>query len=197
MTVFDGPCAKELLGLLKKRLPEKTFKHVISVTEMMVRLVEPAALDHEQAVTAGLLHDLCKTMKPDELLKRAKEYGIRPNAAQKAKPNLLHGPVAAEEGRRKLKIRDEAVYEAVYYHTVGKPGWCRLGLALYVADFSEPLRDHPEAAEARLILDTEGFDAALCYVAQEKWAHVQTKAHVDPATLAFHQWLRQSLGCRP
>jgi predicted HD superfamily hydrolase involved in NAD metabolism len=185
---------EEIVALLRERLPEQTVRHSLSVAGLMAALAGMAGVPRDPAVKAGLLHDLCKAMDPDALLARADAYGIAINDTQLYKPNLLHGPVAAEEARRLLGIEDEAVYDAIYWHTTGRPGWGRLGLALYVADFSEPLREFPEAAEARRILETRGFDAALCYVSDERLAEVRKKPHVDPNTETFHAWLHSNNG---
>lgn len=188
---------EEFTALLRDRLPDKTLRHSLSVAEFMASVAERAGVEHERAVTAGLLHDLCKTMKPDALLERARAYGLEISELQQKKPNLLHGPVAAEETRRVLGVADDEVYDAIRWHTTGRPKWGRLGMALYIADFSEPLRDFPEADEARRILLEHGFDAALCYVAEERWKHVQTLPHVDPTTKAFVSWLHSDNGCCP
>ena len=107
---------------------------------------------------------------------------------------LLHGPVAAEEVRHDLIITSEDVYEAIAWHTTGKPGMAQLGLALYVADFSEPHRTHISSEMARDILRRDGFQAALRSVARSKLEHVRTKAHMDPMTESFHAWIEERIG---
>jgi predicted HD superfamily hydrolase involved in NAD metabolism len=141
-------------------------------------------------VTAALLHDACRAWDNETLLARAREYALPISPAQHAKPNLLHGPVAAEEARRDLAIDDPDIYEAIYWHTTGRPGMGRLAQALYVADFSEPNRKYPEAAIARHLLQEQGLDAALRYVAEQKSGHLAKKEIVDPATAEFLAWLR-------
>jgi predicted HD superfamily hydrolase involved in NAD metabolism len=196
MSVRETARAEEYIALLRERLPEKTFKHCLSVAELMESVAPKAGVDRDKAVTAGLLHDSCKALKPEKLLAKAKKYGLEPNATQKKKPNLLHGVVAAEEARRLFGVDDE-VYDAIRWHTTGRPDFGKLGLALYFCDFSEPLRPFPEAAAARGILETEGFAEALCYVAEQRLAEVRMKPYVDPTTEAFHDWLHGENGwCR-
>lgn len=189
MPVLEIPRADEYLRLLEERLPEKTLRHTLSVASMMHGLVDKAGIERVPAITAGLLHDYCKAMKPDALLAAAEAYGVPINDAQRRKPNLLHGPVAAEEVKREHGVDDEDVYEAIYWHTTGKPGLGRVGQALYLADFCEPMRTISEAADARRILERDGFDAALLFAARKKVAHVRTKSAVDPNTEAFVEWL--------
>ncbi len=183
--------ADEYRALLAERLSDKTFRHCVSVAEHMLSFTDAAGIDPQQAVTAGLLHDLCKAMQGPELIHAAEGYGIDITPLYRASPTLLHGPVAAEECRRELGLEDLEVYDAIYWHTTGKADWNRVGLALYVADFSEPLRTMPEAAEARALLDNEGFDAALRFVAATKVAYVRERFTLDPDTEAFAEWVRR------
>lgn len=176
-------------ALIRERLPEKTYRHSVSVAEFLWSFARTLGPTEEQIAAAGLLHDYCKGLKPAELLEKAEIYGLDITDAQLAKPSLLHGPVGAEEVRRTLEIDDQDVYDAIYWHTTGKPGWCTLGLALYVADFAEPLRPLEESKQARDILASRGFEAALHYVAQAKTEHVRKLPNVEPATEAFIAWL--------
>jgi len=183
------PRATEFLALIEARLREKPFRHSIATTHLMLSIANGLDITPEQAVTAGLLHDLAKGAKGPELLERADVYRLIISDAQRNHPKLLHGAVAAEECRRDLGITDEAVLEAICWHTTGQPGLDKVGQALYLADYAEPLRSHPQAAQARAILATDGFVAALLFVSEQKLAYVRTRPHVDPATEAFHAWL--------
>lgn len=189
MSFLDVPRAAELQALLEERLPDKTLRHALSVTSLCEQAAPAAGVDRVKAVHAGLLHDLFKKEKKDSLLALVREYGITPSPLQQDHPKLLHGPVAAEYARRELAIDDPDVYDAVYWHTTGRPGLCRVGQVLYFADFSEPFRPMAESATARELLQTEGFDAALRYAAHAKMAYVRLKQSIDPEGEAFLAWL--------
>jgi predicted HD superfamily hydrolase involved in NAD metabolism len=188
-SVMQTARAEEFVELIRQRLQERTVRHSIAVAEMLVSLSEAARFSPEQATAAGLLHDLGKSMKKRDLLAAAERYGIAITQVQQDYPKLLHGPVAAEECRHDLGVDDEAVCEAIRWHTTGRPGLGPLGLALYFADYSEPLRDHPQAAEARALLAADGFVTAIRYVADQKLSYIRTKPSIDPMTEAFHAWL--------
>lgn len=183
--------AEEFLELVEERLPAKTFHHVLSVTELMLHVAPEAGVSPEDAVAAGLLHDLCKPLKSEAMLAAAERYAIPIGALQREKPTLLHGPVAAEEARRELGVESDGVYEAIYYHTTGKPGLGPVGRALYFADFSERRRTYAGSAEARSLFEIEGFAKALLYAADAKLVHVQQKFAVDPLTESFNRWLHE------
>ena len=191
MPALPAARADEYLALLAQRLPGKTLRHCLSVAKHMITFADAAGIDPEQAVTAGLLHDLCKAMQGPDLIRAAEGYEIAVTPLHRKSPTLLHGPVAAEECRRDLGLEDAEVYDAIYWHTTGKADWSRVGLALYVADFSEPLRTMPEAAEARALLAREGFEAALRFVAATKVAYVRERFTLDPDTEAFAEWVRE------
>lgn len=187
-TEFDIPRSEEYLALLEGRLSDKTYSHVCSVARTMLTMHEAAGISREQAVTAGLLHDACKAYPKNVLTRRAKELGITEHMDN---PNLLHGPVAAAECRAELGISDEDILEAIRYHTTGHAGWSNVGNALYIADFAEPNRKLKQAATARKMLDTHGFDATLKYVTEQKVAHVRSKFPVDIETQAFADWVAE------
>lgn len=187
-SIFDLPEAAAYLRAIEGRLPDKTLRHVRSVTETMAAFSNSLDIADEHMLGSGLLHDYCKPLKPHELLAEADRLGIDIREEYRAAPKLLHGPVAAEVCRRLFALDDE-VCEAIAWHTTGTPGLGRVGLALYVADYAEPLRARPEADEARAILERDGFLEALRYVADNKLRYVRTKPGMDPISEAFAEWV--------
>ncbi len=185
----DVLCESDLESLLQKRIPPKTWQHSCSVAKFLTEIAGRVELDPKKARLAGLLHDLCKGTSPAELLQQAEDFGLERSTAAQQKPALLHGPVAAELCRRELGISDPEIYEAIYWHTTGKPGLGLLGLCLVLADFSEPLREYREAQEARNLFYREGLMPAVRYIARKKLDHARRKPPVDPATQAFVDWL--------
>jgi len=182
---------KEFLQLLRENLPEDKVSHSIFVAEYAASLAMKAGAAHDDVVTAGMLHDLCRAQSGEVLLARARGYGLDISEAQLQVPMLLHGPVAAEECREELGIEDEDIYNAIYWHTTGRPGLGRTGQLIYLADFSEPTRKFPEAAHARTLAREQGFEAALRYVARAKFEHHQTKEIVDPMAEDFLHWVER------
>lgn len=180
-----------LRNLVRQRLPEKTAAHSESVADYMEYLARKIEIPVGAAVQAGLLHDIAKALPDETLLEKAREWEIALTPSRLVKPNLLHGPVGAEWCRRKLDIRDEAVLEAIAWHTTGRPGLGKIGLALYLADFAESLRCHAEAEEARHVFEREGFLAAVRFTAARKLAYVRTRPPVDETTESFHAWLQE------
>lgn len=193
MPISRSPEYKSYLKLLRERLPDPKVSHCIFVAEYVSSLAEEAGFDHDKGVAAGLLHDLCRTLDNDEMLRRARGFSLPISEAAEKKPNLLHGPVAAMECRSRLDIDDE-VFDAIFHHTTGRPNWTRLGMALYLADFSEPNRTYEEAKVCRDILRAEGFEEAILHAARCRQARLQKKDVVEPVSGAFFLWLEEELG---
>lgn len=180
-------------NLLRERLPEKRVLHCFSVASQAQQMGLPLGLDKSALLTAGLLHDLCRALDNETMLAQARNFGIPLDAVSLEKPMLLHGPVAAEWCRRELGITDPDVLEAICWHTTGKPGMGRLAQVLFVADFCEPLRKYPEAAEAREIHREQGFDEALRYTARCKYESSTKKPVSHPGTTAFWEWVKSGM----
>ncbi|HPO12447.1 MAG TPA: bis(5'-nucleosyl)-tetraphosphatase (symmetrical) YqeK [Candidatus Hydrogenedentes bacterium] len=193
MPLPDVPQTRVYLDILNDKLPEKKVLHCISTTEHLLSFAPRLALDLDKALAAGLLHDICREFKDGKLLRKAEEFGLPISAVEQAKPNLLHGPLAAEVCRKKFALDDDEIYEAIFWHTTGKPDFCRLGQALYVADFSEPTRDYPEAEHARHLLVKKDFNAALLYVARVKIDFFRNKKVCAPMAEEFLRWVEKEL----
>ncbi|MCC6489241.1 MAG: bis(5'-nucleosyl)-tetraphosphatase (symmetrical) YqeK [Candidatus Hydrogenedentes bacterium] len=184
------PRAVEFERLIEERLGANRVRHSISVTKVLHLVAGDLGLDTASAVSAGLLHDSCKAMKNEAMLETAERYGIPLNETHMERPNLLHGHVAAALCRHEWHVADESVCEAIAWHVTGHPGLGLLGQALFFADFSEPLREHPESDEALRIYDAQCFRSALRYAARAKLDHLRKKGLlIDPNTEAFCAWL--------
>lgn len=183
------PRAEEYLAYIVGRLPEGTLRHSIRCAEAMLDCCAIARIPEEQGLTAALLHDSAKGMSKKELLAAAQRLNLPLSETQRSQPKLLHGPVAAALCAQELGIDDSAVLEAIAWHTTGKPGLEPVGLALYLCDYTEPMRQFPEAETARALLREEGLVAAVRHAARCKWDYVRDKAAVDPAGEAFREWL--------
>jgi predicted HD superfamily hydrolase involved in NAD metabolism len=194
MPVAKSARYKEYLAYLRDHAPEQTVSHCVFTAEYLSSFAGSLGVDHDEAIAAGLLHDLLRQEPGDSLLAEARALGIPIDECHCEVPMLLHGPVAAHRVRSGLNVPSEAVFEAIYWHTTGRPKLGMLGRALYVADFSEPTRRFPQASEAREILRKEGFLHALKYVARCRQEYLKDKDFIDPTSQAFYLWLTRESG---
>ena len=128
----------------------------------------------------GFLHDALRDEPLSSLLPLAPaDFGGLSDA-------LLHGPAAAERLRTE-GVADAELLDAVAFHTVGDPGFGRLGRALYVADFLEPGRTFLGEWGKSLRSRVPGaLDEVVLEVARARIAHIlDHKAALHPRTIAF------------
>lgn len=123
--------------LKKKRVP-----HVLGCAETAVKLAEKYGGDVMVARRAGLLHDVTKAIDgPDQLL-LVDKYDILLSDFERGHPKLLHAKTGAAVAKYVFGESD-AVVDAIYWHTTGKPDMSLMEKIIYLADYMEPTRDFP------------------------------------------------------
>ncbi len=87
------------------------------------------------------------------------KYGIIIDNVEKSNFKLLHARTGAAVAKDMFGVSD-AVYEAIRWHTTGKPDMTMLEKIIYLADYIEPNRDFPGLERLRE-LSYENIDAAM------------------------------------
>ena len=123
-------------------LKPKRMPHVLGTEAEAVRLVRRYGGDETQARIAALLHDCTKKLEMPEQLALCEKYGIALDDLEQKALKLLHSRTGAAIARDVFGVED-AVYDAIRYHTTGKPDMTRLEKIIYLADYIEPSRDFP------------------------------------------------------
>ena len=114
-------------------LPRDLQEHIDRVRVIARELAEGHRLDRDRVDLAAAAHDIARADSDDVLMADALAQGVRITDADRAKPLLLHGPVGA--GRLEpLYVVDEAVVEAVYWHTTGLATMGPTAKAVFLAD---------------------------------------------------------------
>ena len=132
----------EMTAKLKDSLLEKRFVHSVGVMHTAVALAKRYGVDEHKAAVAGLLHDCAKNFSRDDMLALCEKYGIQLDEVMKSATGLIHGLLGAEVAKREYGIDDDEIYDAIYYHTVGKPEMNLLTQIIYIADGIEPNRHY-------------------------------------------------------
>ena len=94
----------------------------------------------EKARIAGVLHDLARVWRSDDLLAYAREHHMAVSAFERSAPALLHARVAADLARREFGVTDGDTLAAIETHTVAVPGMSDLQKIVFMADTFEPSR---------------------------------------------------------
>lgn len=152
-------------------LSKSRYSHTIGVMDEAVRLAERYGEDGEKAAIAGLLHDLGKAKRIDELLKLDGASDIILKEKLKNNGALYHAVVSRMIAEEKYSVNDSDILNAVRYHTTGRPNMTNLEKIVYLADYIEPGRDFPGVEEMRAI-SYEDLDRALLSALEKTIVHV-------------------------
>ena len=145
---LTGLTPDELRPIALSWLKPKRMPHVLGTEQEAVRLVRRYGGDETQARIAALLHDCTKKLDMAEQLALCAAYDIPLDELEQRALKLLHSKTGAAVARRVFGVED-AVYDAIWYHTTGKPDMTRLEKIIYLADYIEPSRDFPGVEELR------------------------------------------------
>ena len=133
---------QQLRPIALSYLKAKRCAHVLGTAATAVKLAEKYGADVHRAEVAGLLHDCTKKLSMPEQLALCEKYGIALDALEKKALKLLHAKTGAALARDVFGVDDE-IYNAILWHTTGKPDMTVLEKVIYLADFIEPTRDFP------------------------------------------------------
>ena len=140
-------------------LKPKRIPHVAGCESEAVKLAQFWGENPETAAEAGILHDITKKLLlPDQLI-LCEKYGIINDTFETENVKLLHAKTGAALAKDLFNISDE-VYEAIRWHTTGKPDMNLLEKIIYMADYIEPNRDF-EGVDKLRKLAYEDLDAAM------------------------------------
>ncbi len=139
---------------LRKKLTPKRFEHSVAVAEYCVEHAWQIWESFDHAFYAGLLHDCAKGAED--------KYTVDvPDGTAKEVAHQYIGAVLAKE---EFGITDEAVLDAIRYHTTAKPDMSELAKLVYTADKLERTRSYPGIDELRAKANADfdqGFVATL------------------------------------
>ena len=93
--------------------------------------------------------------------------------AEQNTPSLLHAKTGAALARDRFGVPD-AVYEAIRWHTTGKPDMTLLEKIVYLADCMEPTRDYPGVDRLRS-LAYEDIDQAMLLALEMSLAKIRSR----------------------
>ena len=136
---------EEIRAFTHAHVKKSRYEHSVRVAETCARMCRQYGLDWRKGYLAGIGHDMCKDFSDEEMLELAASDGQEITAFEQKKPALLHGRAAAVLLRKKFKVFDPEILEAVANHTSGIIGMCDLTKCLFLADKIEPGR--PQSTE--------------------------------------------------
>jgi len=186
----------ELSWLREKVMPylsEYRFAHTTGCESQAVLLAMHWGEDPDTAAIAGILHDITKDMPKDKQLLLCEKYGIILDNSEIEVPALLHARTGAEMAKDLFGISDE-IYEAIRWHTTGKPDMSTLEKIIYLADFTEPNRDF-EGVDVLREICFENLDEAMALGLSMSLGEIRARGGVPFGdTLEAYTWYTSERG---
>ena len=124
---------EEIEKYVKEKISEKRFYHSQCVSKRCMELASRYDISILKAKSIGIFHDIAKELTEDQKLRYAEENDIPVDQIERLHPNLLHGKIAADIGKKEFEFTDDMV-QAIAYHTTGKENMSMLDKILFVAD---------------------------------------------------------------
>ena len=123
-------------------LEPRRVAHVWGCEHTARDLAERWGCDPDLAAEAGILHDITKKESRNDQLLLSEKYGIINDTVELSNLKLLHAKTGAAVARDRFGVPD-AVYDAIRWHTTGRPDMTVLEKVIYLADYMEPTRNFP------------------------------------------------------
>lgn len=124
---------------IKPLLKPERYEHSLGVMELAEQLAMHYGENPLKAKVAALLHDCAKNLEFDTMHEYMMRAGKIDDIVLSSK-GLWHGPASAQYAKEHFDIDDE-IFEAVFYHTIGKPNMNLLCKIIFLADVLEVGRD--------------------------------------------------------
>ncbi len=149
------------LNTIKKYIPKKRIEHSIRVSESAKRLAEIHKVNQDRVVKAALLHDIAKNQSPESL----KALGVSPLYSEcwKEFPAVWHAFVAPGLIEYECPGESSDISDMVRYHTTGHSEMDKEAMIIYIADFIEPMREHPNRKEMD-VLSQRSLEEAVAWI---------------------------------
>lgn len=123
---------------VKASLSQKRFDHVLRVTDLASEIAISNDFfqeDYEATVLGAFLHDIARELSKEDMFAQAKPS----IEVEEEHFMMLHGR-AARSLAKSWGVDDLRVLESIEGHVLGVYPTNKIGMAVYVADVSEPAR---------------------------------------------------------
>lgn len=157
------------------RLSRERVRHSHAVARRAFQIAERNGKDPWKAATAGLLHDIGRSLSPEEMVLYCRRHRLAAPCLKETalrRPLLLHAYVGSSMAQRLWGIKDRQILKAIESHTLGRNGMSDLEKVLYVADACSEDRKYP-GVEALQKLALKDLGAAFKRAARLKLTHVR------------------------
>jgi predicted HD superfamily hydrolase involved in NAD metabolism len=164
-------------------LPQGLQAHIYRARDIAIELAGKHDVDPQCAALGALAHDVCRAMPNQELISHAVRLGLPLGLVERQVPLLLHGPVGAEILRQEDNLRDQSLYQAVYWHTTAHSALDSLGKIVFLADKLDPqkIKRYPYQPYLRELALADLDLALLVFLSREIISLISQGRMVHPA----------------
>lgn len=178
--------------LIKQTLDEERYEHSIRVANTALELAKIYQAPIEDVIIASLLHDYAKCQSNEELKANIHLYQL-PDSLLHYHPELWHGPVAAKIMEHQYAVHNQAILNAIYYHTTACEGMGLIETIVFVADYIEPARKMPGVENVRQLAIYDLEEAARVAIKNTIIYLMQKNAIIHPDSFAaYNMWTIKS-----
>ncbi len=185
----NSPCTRPSIApycaRVKAQVHARRFEHIVRVAILTETIAKANGFSEEEvraASLAAVLHDAARDLSAEELFRLAPPR----TELERANPMSIHG----RAGRRLAEnwgVSDERVLDAIEGHVFGVSQDNRIGMAVYIADVSEPGRGVNEDIRE---LAMKNLYRAYKRAVDSKVRYLRAKGKaVHPDTLRVHREL--------
>lgn len=184
--------ASQVESFVKEHVKKSRYEHSVRVAETCVRLCRKFGLDVKKGWFIGIAHDMCKDFPRNELQELAEKDGMPVYDMEREKPSLFHGRAAAVYLKEHYDVDDPSLLEAIAVHVSGAPGMGDYAKILYIADKTEPGRDHL-TAEYRAELMKLSLDGMMYRVITDNFEYIKSQGYcIYPGTERIIAFLKEN-----
>lgn len=168
----------------------KRIPHIRGTEEEAVRLAARWGVNETLARRAAILHDCTKYLELDEQVALCRRFDVELDELERRAVKLLHSKTGACMAKHVFG-ETEQVYQAIFWHTTGKPDMSMLEKVIYLADYIEPTRDF-DGVEPLRRLAYEDIDKALLMGMEMTIEEMKQRGSpIHRNTQGARDWLRQ------
>ncbi|AHI53956.1 nicotinic acid mononucleotide adenylyltransferase [Spiroplasma sabaudiense Ar-1343] len=143
------------------KMSPKRFQHSLNVGELAKTLAEKNNLDVQKAWVAGTLHDVTKCWTKAEHRNYLQKWG--PQLLTEPEP-VWHSFTGSLHLEHDWLIKDQAILQAVFNHTVASPEMTPMDMVIFCADKVSKERNYPGVEQLREVVQKDlvaGFKSIL------------------------------------
>ncbi len=142
-----------LYKTVRENVKRKRWAHIFSTEDEAMRLSDIFDLqdeDKQRLRSAAILHDLTKYYTKDEHISYLNSIGAEVDDDTLKSEKTLHQLSGAYLSKKlHPDIVDDAVFNAIRYHTTGREDMSLIEKLMYLSDYIEPTRTFPDCVKLR------------------------------------------------